>query len=149
MTKENNNIYLSLLGNKYGGPIISKSTISNVGFGLFADRNYKKNELVTIYGGKLHYKVVDGEYVFRLQEYPPIYVDGEFDFHPSEKGRWINHGYCENNITNDEIMAPIYKIANVEFHISRKNGFPICYVRALRHIKQGEEFFVDYGPLYW
>jgi hypothetical protein len=149
MAKENNNKYLSILGNKVGGPIISKSTIQGVGFGLFADKNYKKKEIITIYGGRLYYEVVDGEYVFRLQEDPPIYVDGGTDFHPSEKGRWINHGYDENNITSDENMAPIYKLANVEFYMSNKNGFPICYVRALRNIKKGEEFFVDYGPLYW
>ena len=147
MSKTNN--YLSRMGNMVDGPIISKSTIKDVGFGLFADKNYKKKDVITIYGGKLHYNVVDGEYVFRLQEDPPIYVDGEVDFHPTEKGRWINHGYDETNISNDENMAPIYKLANTEFHISQKNGFPICYIRALRNIKKGEELFVDYGPLYW
>lgn len=147
MSKKNN--YLSIMGNMVGGPKIAKSTIRDVGFGLFAERTYKKNEIITIYGGKLHYNVVDGEYVFRLQENPPIYVDGESDFHPTEKGRWINHGYDESNITENENMAPTYKIANTEFHISNKNGFPICYIRALRKINKGEELFVDYGPLYW
>ena len=144
-----NNAQLANQANLTEGPRIKKSTIPNVGFGLFADRSYISKEFITIYGGKLHYSVVDGEYVLRLQENPPIYVDGAEDFHPSEKGRWINHGYEGNHVPDNENMAPIYKIANTEFCMSKKNDFPICYVRALRAIRKDEELFVDYGPLYW
>jgi hypothetical protein len=148
-TTTTKNSELARLGNMERGPIIAKSTIPGIGFGLFAEKNYKQYDLITIYGGKLYYESIDGEYVFRLRENPPLYVNGEVDFHPSEKGRWINHGYEQKNITANETMAPTYKLANTEFHLSTKKGFPICHIRALKNIKKGEELFVDYGPLYW
>lgn len=166
---------LAKLGNTHIGPKIKKSTIKDIGFGLFADRNYKKNEKITTYGGKLEYRKIDGEYAFMLCADPPLYIDGETDFHPSEKGRWINHGNKSNTNTstiksiskqnekakttaNTTINATkaINTTANTKFVLSlaktsmnAAGEFPICYVVASRDIKKGEELFVDYGPLYW
>ena len=139
------------LCNQTPGPIIKKSTIPNIGFGLFADKDYKKKENITVYGGKLYYHVVDGPYIFRLQENPPIYVDGKDGFDFSEKGRYANHGYESDYLLNQQFenIAPVHMTANTEYYVTKKNGFPICYLRALRSIKKGEELFVDYGPLYW
>jgi SET domain-containing protein len=39
--------------------------------------------------------------------------------------------------------------ANTEYYVTRKNNLPICYIRAIRDIKRGEELFVDYGDQYW
>jgi hypothetical protein len=66
------NICFALQGNRVDGPKIKRSTIPNIGFGLFADKSYKKNDLITVYGGSLHFNSVEGEYVFSLQESPPM-----------------------------------------------------------------------------
>ena len=144
------NTKLAELGNSVGGPQIKKTTIKGLeGYGLFAERNYKKGEIITIYGGKLHYKMIQGDYVFRLCEKTPLYVDGEYDFHPTEKGRWLNHGTENKKDVLGGALDHSKPSANTEFDLSKKNGVPICYIRALRNIFKGEEFFVDYGPLYW
>jgi hypothetical protein len=169
------NVRLAIKGNRVGGPIIKLSTIPNVGFGLFADKDYKKNSLITVYGGSLHFNsVVTGEYVFSLQESPTICVDGKNNFHPSEKGRWVCHGYSQDSIPMirclnhalprdsdvNELSTVTSKShkkqpylfqnrANTEYYVTRKNNLPICYIRAIRHIEKGEELFVDYGDQYW
>ena len=145
--KRNNE--LAKLGNLIGGPIIKMSNIKGVGYGLFADRNYHKKEIITTYGGKLCYGKTHGDYVFKLSDNPLIYVDGEYDFHPSEKGRWLNHGSEEQTNMLGGAMDPTKPKANTEFYIGKKNNMPICYIRALNNILKGEELYVDYGPLYW
>jgi SET domain-containing protein len=145
----NKNRELAELGNSVGGPQIKMSNIKGVGYGLFADKNYKKKDLVTSYGGSLHYKKIHGDYAFRLSEDPLIYVDGECDFHPSEKGRWLNHGSEDQKDLLGGAIDPRKPKANTEFYIGNKNRMPICYIRALTNILKGEELYVDYGPLYW
>lgn len=164
------NTQLAKIGNTVAGPVIKKSTIKDIGFGLFADKDYKKNEKITVYGGKLEYKKIDGEYVFMLCADPPVYINGETDFHPSEKGRWINHGNkmkesntkdatnvkSTNKSAEKSLDKTKNKTANTKFVLSLAKTklntvgeFPVCYVIASRDIKKGEELFVDYGPLYW
>jgi hypothetical protein len=173
------NILHALKGNRVDGPKIRRSTIPNIGFGLFADKSYKKNDLITVYGGSLHFKSVEGEYVFSLQESPPICVDGKDNFHAKEKGRWCNHGYSQPDIPlvrdmyqcYDEVAISNKKLshnatnaikrhpkkkpylfqnrANTEYYVTRKNNLPICYIRAIRDVEIGEELFVDYGDQYW
>jgi SET domain-containing protein len=107
-----------------------------------------------------------------LQELPSICVDGKDNFHPSEKGRWLNHGYTPDNIPRirhgpicDSDVNEISTFtdnkngtnkpylfqnrANTEYYVTRQNNFPICYIRAIRDIEKGEELFVDYGDQYW
>jgi hypothetical protein len=163
------NVHMAINGNRADGPRIKRSTIPDVGFGLFADKYYKRNSLITVYGGSLHFNdVVEGEYVLSLQESPPICVDGKDNFHPSEKGRWLNHGYTLDNIPRirhlfDSDVKELstdnksgtkkpylfQNSANTEYYVTRKNNFPICYIRAIRDIEKGEELFVDYGDQYW
>ena len=144
------NAKLAELGNSVGGPQIKMTTIKGLqGYGLFADKNYNKNEIITVYGGRLHYNMVQGDYVFRLCEKTPLYVDGEFDFHPTEKGRWLNHGSENGKDLFCGALDLSKPRANTEFYLSKKNDVPICYIKAIRNIFKGEEFFVDYGPLYW
>lgn len=147
MNKKNKR--LAELGNSLGGPRIKISKLKGVGYGLFADKNYIKTQNITIYGGRLHYKKTHGDYAFRLSEDPLIYVDGEYDFHPSEKGRWLNHGSEDQKDLLGGAIDPNKPKANAEFFIDEKNNMPICYIRAMRNILKGEELYVDYGPLYW
>ena len=147
---DKHNCKLAKLGNLEGGPQIRMSMIKGVGFGLFADKNYKKKDIITSYGGRLYYKKVQGDYAFKLSDDPIIYIDGECDFHPSEKGRWLNHGYEEQpSKLLCGALDPSKPKANTEFYIGKKKNMPICYIRALRNILKGEELYVDYGPLYW
>ena len=44
------NIRLAINGNRVDGPKIKRSTIPNVGFGLFADKDYKRNFYETYCG---------------------------------------------------------------------------------------------------
>ena len=166
---DSENVRMAKDGNLVPGPRIKLSTIPNIGFGLFSERDYKKNALITIYGGRLHYSDFHGEYVFCLQDFPPIHVDAKDSFHPSEKGRWCNHGHArklwslwkdDNNAESEPSsksyvgvstskLKPVLAYANSEYYVTTKNDFPICYIRAIRPIKAGEEIFVDYGPQYW
>lgn len=123
------------MANSYRGPIVAKSLIKEAGYGLFADKDYPKDVTITIYGGKLMDHETDGDYVLELEKDPPVFIDGASHFHPSEKGRWINH-------------QPKDK-CNVEYHIHTLKGIPICYVETIKPVKKGEEFHVNYGPFYW
>jgi hypothetical protein len=93
-------------------------------YGLKAEKMYLKKQLVTTYGGTLHTKERQGDYVAYGGD---VYIDGLFGFKLKEKGRWINESDAERK--------------NVNVQLGRN-------VRAIRDIEAGEWIFADYGPDY-
>lgn len=94
------------------------------GYGLMADKDYKKGEVVTRYGG-LSPVFWTGDYVARLDEHQSI--DGISHFKLSEKGRWLNEHDAKRSFVN--------------VILGRE-----C--RAACDIKQGQMLYTDYGPDY-
>ena len=93
-------------------------------YGLIADRNYCIGEKITSYGGHKTLNSVDGDYVAKASE---VFINGEFDFYTTEKGRWINEYDRERSIVNVSLGRTI---------------------RAIKNIQKGEWLFADYGPEY-
>ncbi len=101
---------------------------ANAGLGLFANRDFKKDEFIIEYTGEpLTHEQSDkkgGRYLFTLND--KIVLDGTGREHTA---RYINHS-CEPNIE-----AVIEDEEQIMFY-------------ALRDIKKGEEFTFDYGEEY-
>ena len=101
---------------------------SSAGLGLFANRDFKKEEFIIEYTGEpLTHEESDkkgGRYLFTLND--KIVLDGSGREHTA---RYINHS-CEPNIE-----AVIEDNEQIMFY-------------ALRDIKKGEEFTFDYGEEY-
>lgn len=94
------------------------------GYGLRADKDYKKGEVITRYGG-LSPVFWSGDYVARLDEHQSI--DGLTHFKLSEKGRWLNEYNTKRSFVNVTLGRE-------------------C--RAACDIKQGDMLYTDYGSDY-
>jgi hypothetical protein len=121
--------------------------IPGKGYGLFADRDYKRGEEVTTYGGEQVDSETDGPYVIYLNEETSI--DGAYGFHPKAKGRWINDPQTSLAQTEDELKA--LENVNLEYDDRRE----VLAFRATRDIRGpgpgedvGEELLWYYGHEY-
>lgn len=110
--------------NAFKGPKVKKDRIR--GYGLFADRDYQPGELVTKYGGRTIWNTsqLRGDYVAKASEH---HIDGFDTFRLSEKGRWINEFDSERTFVNCSLGRDI---------------------RAIVLVKEGEQFFCNYGNDY-
>lgn len=113
---------------------VRNSTIKGAGKGLFAMRDFKEGEIVTVYGGS--YFINDQSPYLLTDDYGIIW-DGSHDFSETELGRWANDADYKTNFENNTFFETIYGL-----------GRPPVLV-ASRDIKNGEEIFVSYGPRYW
>lgn len=133
----------AIIGN---GVQILPSLMPNAGNGLFADRDFKKNELITEYDGpridkasadKLrekhmhtHIRVVNSQYE---------YIDGYKDVLVGKGG-----GSFANDATIQKQNNSIYFS---KFDELRGRGR--VFLKATKDIKKGEEIYVSYGKDYW
>ena len=109
--------------NRMPGPKVCWDDERNC-YGLKADRTYTCGEKVTTYGGHMCVQEGQGDYVAKTGE---LYIDGEYDFFPEQKGRWINESDRDRTIVNVKLGRD---------------------VRATRDIEEGEWLFADYGEEY-
>jgi len=109
--------------NSIGGPQIKRDEVR--GFGLFAEKDYQPNEKITEYGGVLHNREVQGDYVAFVGD--GVHIDGRIGFRLDEKGRWINESDSDRSVVNVKLGRDI---------------------RALYEIKKGDQIFADYGEEY-
>lgn len=119
--------YIIELSNSLGGPQIKKDKIR--GWGLYADRDYKKGEKVTKYGGVKAPRGAAGDYtaISGKGSYLKC-INGEYGFNIySERGRWINEYDNQRNKVNVILGENI---------------------RTTTDVKKGEQFFADYGNEY-
>ena len=117
---------------------VAKSTVKNAGKGVFATRDYKRNEFLGIYKGvtmtpKEFMRYNDAEYAWELLDEDDdviAYVDAR----DPKRSNWTRFVNCPSK-KSQENVKPVQK------------GFEMHYY-AKRDIKKGEELFVWYGPEY-
>lgn len=143
------------------------------GTGVFAVRDIKQGELVTLYPGDAVMKVVGsgaqaavsdklakfcGEsvdmvklleglrpYRFNVTETIAVLGFPKFDKDPAYLGHLVNDGAA----TTDEetYAAATAKAMNCRYHVCAKKGH--VAIVATRDVKEGEELFASYGSAYW
>jgi hypothetical protein len=123
MTKEQ----AAALANLAQGPFVLFIS-DKIGYGLFADRDYKEGEFITTYGGeRVNDPDVGGEYVL-WNQFKGYSINAEKRFLAKEKGRWMNDAIPKT-------------MRNAEFDENFE-----CH--ATRNIRRGEELFWHYGKEY-
>lgn len=111
--------------------VVQPSSIPEWGKGLFAERDYKRNEFVTYYSGTVTDVPIEGDRVLQINK--RRWIDGSGSCaHPLAPGDFINH------------KVP----ANTRFCVS---SHPLCLVKiaTTKNVKKGSEFFINYGREYW
>lgn len=131
------------------GILVKPSTIPGAGFGVFAQKPFRKNQIIAEYGPNIarlrltkdqcraspsHYlaalsggRCVDSQ---SLKSYPTRYIN---DCPASSKRR----GHCRGTNAKFTIVA-------------RRAGRPErINVKATKNIRKGQEIFVSYGAGYW
>ena len=127
------------LGPKF---VLKQSTLENCsGWGLFAARDFDKNELITVYTGKKKYKRPENtDYVIEV-EYSK--TDGKtkekYYLDASDQSQWFGMGQFINDYSRGFATGQ-----NVV--ISKEDKTEI---RAKKTIKAGDELFLSYGQEYW
>ena len=112
---------------------ISESNLSDAGMGLFANKIFKKDDIIVDYSGELltmeQARNSDSYYLFKVGK------DTVIDAENSESlGR-----YC-----NDPIKFSKYN-AKIKAHTKTETASIV----ATKKIKKGEEIYVSYGIDYW
>jgi exonuclease III len=119
--------------------IVKLSNIPGAGYGLFANKTFKKGERIIIYTGEIidestktqRYPDDDGEYVMYVMR--DMYIDA-VDPNNSSVARYINSsggGY------NNAKISPYHR-----------NGEHYMSIVATRNITPGQEIFMPYGSSY-
>jgi len=118
-------------------PISVRWLGSEVGYGIFAEKNILQDEFIGIYTGHIQDRsLVDSkDYAWA---YPAKTIEGES---LSLDGRFKGN---ELRFVNDNIDPNCTMI----FFIGKDHLWHGCYI-ALRDIKEGEQLFISYGPAYW
>jgi endogenous inhibitor of DNA gyrase (YacG/DUF329 family) len=118
--------------NALGGPQI-QFVSDEMGYGLFADKEYRKGSIVTTYDGARSRNRVDGSYVLAFPR-QKVYIDAEKRFPLEAKGRWINDTDTETE--------------NVYMQLDTTKSPIVANMRALTKIAKGEQILWNYGPDY-
>jgi hypothetical protein len=124
LRKEDKKLIIELANSLPGPKVLYVD--DDMGYGLFAERDYNEGEIVTYYGGVKGVKA-KGDYVVDVNDIKTF--DSEYIFKISEKGRWIN--------------SSKYNF-NVEFKYRNKKVVAIT----TKPVKSGEQFFINYGKYY-
>jgi len=131
------------------GVVVLPSTIPFAGVGLFATRNFKKNEIITGFSGEIiDRKEADKRRKLGLDTHirdldkPYVYIDGFKTIEESfgKGGAQFANDALDNELNN----AVFYKRYGTD-----SNPIPSIWLKAKRDIKSGEEIFVSYGKDYW
>ena len=132
---------------KLGGGIeLRESRIPNSGRGVFASRDFKANELVTIYFGhtfgESHRAFMQAAQVgshCKPLQFKHSYLDGvKVAFHGMPAGQLLNQG-SKQTVNCD--------FANLEIYPG--SGEKVLGIRATRNIFPGEELYINYGNKFW
>lgn len=136
------------------GVIVKTSTIPNAGLGLFASKNFKKNELITEYDGK----IIDKKTAKQKQRDNP---SSTFHFVALSLGNSVIDGikipipnrggasFANDSINNPPYNSKFFRTTKVmpDLADQRSGNLELTrlFLKALRDIAKGEEIFVDYG----
>lgn len=128
----------------------AKSTIPNAGDGIFAfKRNFAKGEIIAPYFGEIISKnVLETRYGAGSHVAPyAIEVDKNLRYEDGAIERGI--GTLPNDPTlTDRKKKSLKRKINAKFIKKKKNGQRRIFLKAIRHIGDGSEIFVDYGKDY-
>jgi hypothetical protein len=128
---------------KLPGPVIKRSTITNAGNGLYADKDYPWNARVTTYGGNIY---ATKDKIPKDQSYilckNGVYINGKFNF-GSNRGRYMN------NPPKGTKANCVFGVTNVGHFVEIKTRKKPPRTKNLIAVKKGEEFFLNYGSGYW
>jgi hypothetical protein len=119
--------------------IVRTSTIPGAGYGLFANRPFKKGEMIVEYTGEVideatkvkRYPKNEGEYVMRVMH--NMYIDA-VDPASSSIGRYINSSGGGYN--------------NAKINPYHRNGAHRMNIGATRNIATGDEILMPYGSAF-
>jgi hypothetical protein len=128
---------MATIGN---GLEIRESFISGAGRGLFATRDFRMNDMVTLYHG-----IYDDE-PHRYPEYISDWAIDNGDFGiigASKPVNGIGAGSFANDPIDDRTVNAIFASQVIQ------PNFRFVYLQATRSIKAGEEILVSYGTNYW
>jgi len=114
---------------------VKESTIPGAGMGIFANKDFKKGDFITGYGGT---PMGHPQSLYILTDCHGILWDSEEHYDAEfELGRYANDADYNTNFSN-----------NSYFDTCPFVGVPPV-LRASRDIKAGEEIFCGYGEEYW
>jgi hypothetical protein len=132
-------------------PSIKPSTIKGAGNGLFADRDYKWGETVTMYTGKVYSeysKVPNNNSDYVLQR-GGFWIDGAKGF-KTGLGRYINDGTRNGKKPNVyfsyQSIGHEVPIKVLTRSMAKKKGLSTDGDYGLL---KGQELFITYGAGYW
>jgi len=119
---------------------LAPSLLKHAGRGVFAKRNFKKNEILTFYDGFFVTKAQDLTYAIDTT------TKDTFIIGYSQMDDWKNRGLAQ--LINDPICGH-FSNKEVNVYFVQKKVCNTLVVRALRDISCDEELFVSYGYAYW
>ncbi len=110
--------------------VIQTSTIPDAGKGLFADKDYARNDFVTYYSGRVFNTAIEGDRVLQINK--RTWIDGSGPCTSKDApGDFLNH------------KLP----SNTRFVVS-SHPLGLVTIRTTKAVKKGDEFFIDYGREY-
>lgn len=136
------------------GVRVKPSTIPDAGLGLFASKNFKKNEMITEFDGN----IIDKETAKKVQRTRPSatfhfvgltlgfsVIDGVKIAIPGRGGA----SFANDSMNNPPYNATFFRTKKVmpDLPDQRTGDLELTrlFLKALRDIAKGEEIFVDYG----
>eukprot|EP00941_MAST-03F_sp_MAST-3F-sp1_P004107 g4107.t1 len=137
--KELEILLIFLDGHVENGLKVKPSGIQGAGLGLFATRNFRKDELLCVYRGR----EVSFTQLLNMDMKDKDYVMGGFGMnchidaakHPEVLARYINDKYQVSGASN--------------VHFVKLKRYKVALVVALRDIECNEELYASYGSGYW
>lgn len=137
------------------GVFVADSKLLHAGRGLFADKAFYKNDLITEYGGE----VIDADEAKRRRaKGVASHIRSLVPMHVCIDGRHVSaarQGEGGASFINDSLGKHAY---NCKFVVKQtregvvRTGLSVldrCFVVALCDIRKGDELYVSYGNDYW
>lgn len=119
------------------GMVVKKSTIPNAGYGLFATRAFKKEEIIDLYEGRVIKSKREGDELEKKNLATYFMESRNGDIIDS-----IETDSCYCRFANEPVL-----IKDINCYFDTKGPRVVC-MRAYRDIEPGEELFAHYGDCY-
>ena len=131
------------LANLTPGPVILFIN-AQIGYGLFADRDYNYKEELTTYGGVESSDFMTGDYVIEYGKHK--FIDGKYNFKLSQKGRFVNEQHDRVQFkSTTQMTGYLRKFQNVKLVHDEKS---LRFEPLANGLQKGEELIWYYGKDY-
>ncbi len=129
--------------------IVKPSLIDGGGLGLFAKKDFKKNEKVVKYVGIILKKEEENnDSCYKYAPNDNITLDGiDILPHADCAGRYMNSALHTNYKNNVRWSNTVHELES-EYMLQDKKYFYV-WIYASKNIKAGEEIFIPYGVGFW